>query len=170
MPIISDPELEPSMSSSNKYKSHSEVSDRHIHDPIITVLYSVQGKGLGNVSTNPPRSDELLENPEKVSQRGGNDEILQWMESTIIQTSNQKHKRLAQQEKGDNQGRRPSSFYQKASIQPTSQKKKEEQEKELEETIFPSLQDSKNTKGFHGQCQKYVQNIDGIQGKKRNKE
>ncbi|MBW0483272.1 hypothetical protein O181_022987 [Austropuccinia psidii MF-1] len=35
-------------------------------------------------------SDELLAQPEEVPQRGGNSEILQWMEFTIIQTSNKK--------------------------------------------------------------------------------
>ncbi|MBW0521809.1 hypothetical protein O181_061524 [Austropuccinia psidii MF-1] len=33
MPIISEPELELSMSNSNRYKSHSEGSNRHIHEP-----------------------------------------------------------------------------------------------------------------------------------------
>ncbi|MBW0591721.1 hypothetical protein O181_131436, partial [Austropuccinia psidii MF-1] len=43
-------------------------------------------EGLGNVASNTPRSDELLAHPQKVPQRGENSEILQWMESTIIQT------------------------------------------------------------------------------------
>ncbi|MBW0591980.1 hypothetical protein O181_131695 [Austropuccinia psidii MF-1] len=80
MPMISEPELELSMSSSNRYKSHSEGSDRHLHEPVQTVLQSVQGQGLENVAKNTPRSDELQEHP----QRAGNSEILQWMESTII--------------------------------------------------------------------------------------
>ncbi|MBW0538621.1 hypothetical protein O181_078336 [Austropuccinia psidii MF-1] len=83
MPIISEPELELSTSDSYRYKSNSEGSDRHLHEP-------VQGEGLGNVATNTPRSGELLENPQKVIQRGGKTEILHWIESTIIQTSNQK--------------------------------------------------------------------------------
>ncbi|MBW0547903.1 hypothetical protein O181_087618 [Austropuccinia psidii MF-1] len=90
MPMISAPELELSMINSDRYKSHSEGSDRHLHEPVKAVLHSVQGQGLGNVATNTPRSDELLAHPQKVPQRGGNSEILQWMESTIIQTSNQK--------------------------------------------------------------------------------
>ncbi|MBW0523731.1 hypothetical protein O181_063446 [Austropuccinia psidii MF-1] len=65
-----------------------------------------------------------LKHPGKVPQRGGNSEILQWMESTIIQTSDQKE--------GGKQGRSPSSFYQQASSQPTSPRMEEEQEKELE--------------------------------------
>ncbi|MBW0499993.1 hypothetical protein O181_039708 [Austropuccinia psidii MF-1] len=99
IPMISEPELELSMSNSNRYKSHSEGSDRHLHEPVQEVLHSLQRQGLGNVATNTPRSDELLEHPQKVPQRGGNSEILQWMESTIIQTSNQKE--------GGNQGRSP---------------------------------------------------------------
>ncbi|MBW0593407.1 hypothetical protein O181_133122 [Austropuccinia psidii MF-1] len=100
MPIISEKELELSVSNSKRYKSNSEDSDRHIHEPIQAVLHHVQGQVLGNVLTKPPRSDELWAHLEKAPQRGGNREILQWMESTIIQTSNQKYKGLAQQEKG----------------------------------------------------------------------
>ncbi|MBW0481842.1 hypothetical protein O181_021557 [Austropuccinia psidii MF-1] len=86
MPIISEPELKLSISSSNRYKSHSEGSDRHIHEPLQAVMHGLQGQGLGNFAKNPPRSDELLEHPEKAPQRGGNSEKLQWMASTIIQT------------------------------------------------------------------------------------
>ncbi|MBW0568774.1 hypothetical protein O181_108489 [Austropuccinia psidii MF-1] len=92
MDLISEPELELSMSNSKRYKSHSEGSDRYLNEPVQAVLHGVQGQGLGNVATNPPRSDELLAHPEKVLQRGGNSEIIQWRESTIIQTSNQKDK------------------------------------------------------------------------------
>ncbi|MBW0593576.1 hypothetical protein O181_133291 [Austropuccinia psidii MF-1] len=108
--------------------------------------YSVQGQGLGNVATNTPRSDEPLAHPQNVSQRGGNSEILQWMESTIIQTSNQKYQGVPCLKEGGNQGRSPSSFYQQAPSQPTSPRREEEQEKELYKTIFPKLQDSKNQK------------------------
>ncbi|MBW0568339.1 hypothetical protein O181_108054 [Austropuccinia psidii MF-1] len=89
IPMISEPELEVSMSSSNRCKSHSQGSDRHLHEPVQAVLHSVQGQGLGNVAKNTPRSDELLAHSQNVPQRGGNSEILQWMKSTIIQTSNQ---------------------------------------------------------------------------------
>ncbi|MBW0546549.1 hypothetical protein O181_086264 [Austropuccinia psidii MF-1] len=88
--MISEPELELSMSKSNRYKSYSEGSDRHLHETIQGVLHSVKRRGLRNVATSTPRSDELLAHPQKVSQRGGNIAILQWMESTIIKTSNQK--------------------------------------------------------------------------------
>ncbi|MBW0589225.1 hypothetical protein O181_128940, partial [Austropuccinia psidii MF-1] len=163
MPMISETELELSMSNSNRYKSHSEGSDRHLHEPVQTVLHSVQRQGLENVAPNTPRSNELLAHPEKVPQRGGNSKILQWMESTIIQTSNQKDQGVPCQKEGGNQGRSPSSFYQKASSQPTSPRRKEEEEQELEETIFPKLQDSKNPKRCHGQCIQHGQNLDGIQ-------
>ncbi|MBW0586274.1 hypothetical protein O181_125989 [Austropuccinia psidii MF-1] len=142
MPIISEPELE----------------------PIQAVLHSVQEQGLGNVATNPPRSDELLENLQKAPQRGGNSEILQWMECTIIQTSNQKDQGIPCQKEGGNQGRSPSNFYQKSPSQPTSPIREEEQEKEREKRIFPKLQDFKNTKRCHGQCLQHGQNVDGIQG------
>ncbi|MBW0533305.1 hypothetical protein O181_073020 [Austropuccinia psidii MF-1] len=80
------------MSNSNRGTSHSEGSNRQIYEPVQTVLHSVEGQILGNVATNPPRSDKLLAYPEKIPQRGGNSEILQLMESTIIQASNQDNK------------------------------------------------------------------------------
>ncbi|MBW0571671.1 hypothetical protein O181_111386 [Austropuccinia psidii MF-1] len=95
MPIISEPELELSMSDSNRYKSHSEGSNRHLHEPVQALLHSVQGQGFRNAATNIPRSDELLEHPQRIPERGGNSEILKWMESTIIQTSNQKDQGIA---------------------------------------------------------------------------
>ncbi|MBW0516957.1 hypothetical protein O181_056672 [Austropuccinia psidii MF-1] len=58
--IISEQELELIMSSPNRYKSHSEVSDRHIHEPVQVLPHGVEGQELGNVATNPPRSDALL--------------------------------------------------------------------------------------------------------------
>ncbi|MBW0586999.1 hypothetical protein O181_126714 [Austropuccinia psidii MF-1] len=67
---------------------------------MVYVLHSVQRQRLGNVAPNTPRSDELLAHPEKVPQRGGNSEILQWMESTIIQTSNQKDQGVPCQKEG----------------------------------------------------------------------
>ncbi|MBW0592589.1 hypothetical protein O181_132304 [Austropuccinia psidii MF-1] len=137
------------MSNSNRYKSHSEGSDRHLHEPVQTVLHGVQGQRLGNVSPNTPTSDELLAHPQKVHHRGGDSGILQRMESTVIQASNQKDQGVQLQKEGGKQRRSPSSFYQQASSQPTSPRREEEQEKELEETIFPKIQDSKNLKRCH---------------------
>ncbi|MBW0589102.1 hypothetical protein O181_128817 [Austropuccinia psidii MF-1] len=76
MPIIAEPELELIISNANRYKSHSEGSDRNLHDPVQEFLHNIQGQSLGIVSTNSS-SDELLEHPEKVPQRGGNSEIFQ---------------------------------------------------------------------------------------------
>ncbi|MBW0470611.1 hypothetical protein O181_010326 [Austropuccinia psidii MF-1] len=89
--------------------------------------------------------------------------------NTTIQTSNQKDKGLAQQGKGGKQGRSLSSFYQQVSIQPTSPEREEEQGKQLEETIFPKLQDSKNPKGCHRPRLQNDQKIDGIKGKRGTK-
>ncbi|MBW0510163.1 hypothetical protein O181_049878 [Austropuccinia psidii MF-1] len=139
--MISKIELELSMSDSNRYKSHSEGSKTHLHEPLQAVLHSVQGQGLGNVATNTPSSDGQA-HPQKVAQRGGNHEILQWMESTIIKTPNQKDQGMTCQKEGVNQGRSPISFYQQAPSQPTSPRREKGQEKELEKTIFPKLQDS----------------------------
>ncbi|MBW0529990.1 hypothetical protein O181_069705 [Austropuccinia psidii MF-1] len=163
MPMISQPELELSMSDSNWYKSHSEGSNRHLHEPVQTVLDIVQRQGLGNVASNTPRSDELLAHPQKVPHREGDSGILQWMESTVIQALNQNNQGVPLQKEGGKQERSPSSFYQQASSQPTSPMREEEQEKELEKTIFPKLKDSKNPKRCHGQCLQHGQNFDGIQ-------
>ncbi|MBW0505709.1 hypothetical protein O181_045424 [Austropuccinia psidii MF-1] len=108
--MISEPELELSMSNSNRQKSHSEGSNRNLYDPVQAVLHSVQGERLGNVVTNPSRSDELLAYPEKIPQIGGNSEILQWMESTIVQTSHKKDQGIPCQKEIGKQGRSPSSF------------------------------------------------------------
>ncbi|MBW0570082.1 hypothetical protein O181_109797 [Austropuccinia psidii MF-1] len=86
------------------------------------------------------------------------------MESTIIQTSNQKDQGVPRQKEEGKQGSSPSSFYQQALSQPTSPRREEEQEQELEKTIFPKLQDSKNPKRCHGQCLQHGQNLVGIQG------
>ncbi|MBW0592816.1 hypothetical protein O181_132531 [Austropuccinia psidii MF-1] len=104
MPTISGPELELSMRNSNRYKSHSEGSNRHLYEPVLAVLHSVQGQGLGNVAKNPPRHDKLLENPKTITQRGANSEILQWMTYTIIQASNQKDNGVPCQKEGGKQG------------------------------------------------------------------
>ncbi|MBW0591579.1 hypothetical protein O181_131294 [Austropuccinia psidii MF-1] len=100
----------------------------HELELIQAVLHSVQRQGLKHVASNKPRSDELLANPEKVPQQGGYSEIIQWMESTIIQTSNQKDQGVPCKKEGGNQGRSLSSFYQKGPRQPTSPRE-EEQEK-----------------------------------------
>ncbi|MBW0474352.1 hypothetical protein O181_014067 [Austropuccinia psidii MF-1] len=42
IPIISEPELDLSMSHSNRNQSHSEGSDRHIHEPVQEKLHSIQ--------------------------------------------------------------------------------------------------------------------------------
>ncbi|MBW0562382.1 hypothetical protein O181_102097 [Austropuccinia psidii MF-1] len=163
MPMLSEPELELSMSNSNRYKLHSEGLDRHLHEPVQAVLHSVQRQGLGNVASNTPRSDELQAHPQNIAHRGGDSSILQWMESTVIQASNQKDQGVPLQKEGGKKGRSPSSFYQQATSQPTSPRREEEQEKEFEETIFPKLQDFKNPKRCHGQCLQHGQNFDGIQ-------
>ncbi|MBW0564737.1 hypothetical protein O181_104452 [Austropuccinia psidii MF-1] len=142
--MISEPELELSMSNSNRDKSNSDGSNRHFYEPVQAVLHSVQEQRLGNVSTNAPRTDELLAYPEKIPQRGENSEILKWMESTIIQTSNQEDKGIPCQKERGKQGISHSSFYQQASSQPTSPRREEEKGIKLEETIFPKLQDPKN--------------------------
>ncbi|MBW0556823.1 hypothetical protein O181_096538 [Austropuccinia psidii MF-1] len=116
MPLISEPELEFSVSHSKRNKLHSECSNRPIYEPIQTVLHGVQGQRLGNVATNPPKSDKILGYSQKAPQRGGNSEITQWMESTVIQAPNQTDKGVPRQKEGVKKGRSPSSFYKKDTI------------------------------------------------------
>ncbi|MBW0498856.1 hypothetical protein O181_038571 [Austropuccinia psidii MF-1] len=85
------------------------------------------------------------------------------MESTIIQASNQKNKGVPCQKEGGKQGRSPICFYQQASSQKSSQRREEEPGKELEESIFPKLQDFKNPKRCHGKCLQHGHNLDEIQ-------
>ncbi|MBW0469521.1 hypothetical protein O181_009236 [Austropuccinia psidii MF-1] len=120
MPIIPEPQLKLSMSVSNRDKSHSQSSKQHFYEPVKEVSHSVQGQRFGKFTTNPPRIDGLLANPEKIPQRGGNSEILQWIYSTIIRASNQEDKGIPCQKEGRKQERSPSSFYQQSSSQPTS--------------------------------------------------
>ncbi|MBW0593943.1 hypothetical protein O181_133658 [Austropuccinia psidii MF-1] len=60
------------------------------------------------------------------------------MESTIIQASNQNNKGVRCQKEGVKQGRSLSSFYQKASTQPNSPRRKEEQERHWRKPYSPS--------------------------------
>ncbi|MBW0569386.1 hypothetical protein O181_109101 [Austropuccinia psidii MF-1] len=73
-----------------------------------------------------------------------------------------KYKELAQKKEIRKQGRSPSSFYQQATSQPPSPRGKEEPEKELEENLFPNLDDPNSSKGLHQQCLKNSQNLYGI--------
>ncbi|MBW0477217.1 hypothetical protein O181_016932 [Austropuccinia psidii MF-1] len=57
MSIIAEPEVELSRSLSHRNKSHSEVLDRHKHEPAQAVIHGVKGQQLGNVATNPSMSD-----------------------------------------------------------------------------------------------------------------
>ncbi|MBW0592487.1 hypothetical protein O181_132202 [Austropuccinia psidii MF-1] len=143
IPIISESELELSISDLNRYKSHLEGSDRHLHEPVQAILHSVKVQGLGNVATNTPRSDELLEHPQKVPQRGGNIEILQWIQSTIIQTSNQKDQGLPCQKEGGNQGRSPISFHKQAPSQPTYPRREKNKKNNWRNPYSPSYRMAK---------------------------
>ncbi|MBW0578456.1 hypothetical protein O181_118171 [Austropuccinia psidii MF-1] len=107
MPMISEPELEISMSNSNRYKSHSEGSGRHLHEPVQAVLHSVQRQGLGNVASNTPRSDEVMAHPQKVPHRGGDSGILQFMKSTVIQASKSERSRSTTPKRGRQARRKP---------------------------------------------------------------
>ncbi|MBW0493628.1 hypothetical protein O181_033343 [Austropuccinia psidii MF-1] len=142
MPIISEPELELSMSNFNRYRSHSEGSHRNFHEPVQAVLCSLQGQRLVNVAKNPPRSDELLEHPEK-----------DW--------NNKKS--------GASKGEAPAASTSKLPASQPPQEGEKNKKKELEETKFPKLQDSKNPKRFHGKFLQRGHDFDGIQGQRGTK-
>ncbi|MBW0533832.1 hypothetical protein O181_073547 [Austropuccinia psidii MF-1] len=58
----------------------------------------------------------------------------------------------------------PVTSTRKPQANPLPQEGKKNKKKELEKTIFPRLQDSKNPKRCRGQCLQHGQNNDGIQG------
>ncbi|MBW0461145.1 hypothetical protein O181_000860 [Austropuccinia psidii MF-1] len=84
------------------------------------------------------------------------------MEPTVIQAHYQKDKRVPHQKEGGKKGRSRIGFYQKATSQPTSPRSEEE----VEETLFPQLQDSKDLKRCHRHWFQHGQNLDGIQGQR----
>ncbi|MBW0536320.1 hypothetical protein O181_076035 [Austropuccinia psidii MF-1] len=73
--IISGPELEPSISHSNRNQSHSETSDRNLNEPVQEVLHTPQRKRLVKSTTTPPRSDELMAHHQKISEGRGSSKI-----------------------------------------------------------------------------------------------
>ncbi|MBW0564588.1 hypothetical protein O181_104303 [Austropuccinia psidii MF-1] len=81
-------------------------------------------------------SDEILEHPQKMSQRGGNSEILQLMESTII--SNQKDEGIPCRKEGGNQGRSPVASTSKLQANPLPQEGKNNKKKNWRKPYSPS--------------------------------
>ncbi|MBW0571934.1 hypothetical protein O181_111649, partial [Austropuccinia psidii MF-1] len=112
--------------------------DKYLHEPVQAVLHSVQGQGLGNVSTNTPRSDELLTHPQKFPQRGGNSEILQWRECTIIQTSDQKIKKYHAKKKEETKEEDPVASTRKPQANPLPQEGKKNNKKNWIKQYSPS--------------------------------
>ncbi|MBW0507724.1 hypothetical protein O181_047439 [Austropuccinia psidii MF-1] len=138
MPIISEPELKLSISDSNRYKSHSEGSDRDLHEPVQKVLHGVQGQGLGNfaiknqgVMNSWHILKKLLKEEEIVRYSNGWNPLLSKPEIKKIKEYHDKKRDATKEE---------------APSQATSSRREEEQEKELEKTILPKLQDCKNPK------------------------
>ncbi|MBW0558557.1 hypothetical protein O181_098272 [Austropuccinia psidii MF-1] len=100
----------------------------------------------------------------KVPQSGGNSDILQWMESTIIQTSNTKkeyHAKNREASKEEAPVVLPSSL--KSSNLP---KKGRRTRKRIEGNNIPQVAGFGKSKKCHGQCLQHGQNIDSIQGKR----
>ncbi|MBW0593690.1 hypothetical protein O181_133405 [Austropuccinia psidii MF-1] len=137
MPIISEPELEISMRNSNRYKSHSEGSHGHLHEPVQAVLHGVQGQRLGNVASNIPRSDELLANPEIVPQRGGDSQILKSMKSTFIQGSNKKYQGVHAKKKEEAKEEAPVAPTSKPQANPLPQEGKKNKKKNWRKPYSP---------------------------------
>ncbi|MBW0588972.1 hypothetical protein O181_128687 [Austropuccinia psidii MF-1] len=138
MPMISEPELELSMSDSNRYKSHSEGADRHLHEPVQAVLNIVQRQGLGNVVSNTPRSDELLAHSQKVPHRGRDSGILQLIESTVIQASNQKDQGVPLQKKKASKEEAPVASTRKPQANQPPQEGKKNKKKNWRKPYSPS--------------------------------
>ncbi|MBW0488797.1 hypothetical protein O181_028512 [Austropuccinia psidii MF-1] len=91
-----------------------------------------------NAATNPPRINELLAHLEKIPQRGGNSELLQWIESTIIQTSNQENKGTEQQKERGKKGRPPVASNSKPQTNQPPQEGKKNKKKKHRKPYSPS--------------------------------
>ncbi|MBW0515338.1 hypothetical protein O181_055053 [Austropuccinia psidii MF-1] len=63
-----------------------------MHEPLQAVVHIIQRQIQGNSATNTLRRNEILETPPEISEGEGNNKIVQWMESTIVQNSNKKIK------------------------------------------------------------------------------
>ncbi|MBW0537086.1 hypothetical protein O181_076801 [Austropuccinia psidii MF-1] len=163
MPMISEPELELSMSNSNRYKSHSEGSDRHLHEPAQAVLHSTQRQGLGNV----PQIHQGMMNSWHILQKFLTEEERvvysngwnTWSSKPQIKKIKEYHSKKKEASKEE----APVASTSKPQANQPPQEGKKNKKKKLEETIFPKLQDSKNQKRCHGQCLQHGQNFDGIQ-------
>ncbi|MBW0594031.1 hypothetical protein O181_133746 [Austropuccinia psidii MF-1] len=91
------------MSNSDKENSHSEDPNRRLYEPVTAATQCTWTK-IGKCCHKSTKGDELLEYPETILQRGENSEILQWMEFTIIQASNQEDKGIPCQKDGGKKG------------------------------------------------------------------
>ncbi|MBW0474621.1 hypothetical protein O181_014336 [Austropuccinia psidii MF-1] len=125
------------MSHSNREKSYSEGSDRHLHEPVQAVLHTLQRQIFGNSATNTPRSDELLEHPQNVPERGGHSEITQLMEYNIIKTSNKKMKEFHKKKEVSKEEVPLSSTSKLQASQPPQEGKKNKKRTEIKH-IFPA--------------------------------
>ncbi|MBW0498758.1 hypothetical protein O181_038473 [Austropuccinia psidii MF-1] len=88
--------------------------------------------------SNSNRSDEILAHPEKVPQRGGNSEIIQWMEYTIIQTSNQKIKDYHAKKSDESKEEAPVASTRKSQASQPPQEGKKNKKKNWRKPYFPS--------------------------------
>ncbi|MBW0562119.1 hypothetical protein O181_101834 [Austropuccinia psidii MF-1] len=115
MPMISEPELELSMSNSDRDKSDSGGSNTHLYEHIL----------------------------KKITQRGGNSEIPQWIESTIIQPSNQEDKGIPCQKREASKEEDPVSSISKPQANQLCQEGKKNKKKNLRKKYFPSYRIAK---------------------------
>ncbi|MBW0590782.1 hypothetical protein O181_130497 [Austropuccinia psidii MF-1] len=99
MPMICELELELSMSDANRYKSHLEGSDRHLNEPVKTVLHSLEGQGLRNVATTTLRSDQRPEHPQKIKEYHANKREETKEKSPVASTSKPQANPLPQEGK-----------------------------------------------------------------------
>ncbi|MBW0502392.1 hypothetical protein O181_042107 [Austropuccinia psidii MF-1] len=157
------------MSNYNRYKSHSESPNIHSYEPVKEVLQSVKGQGLGNVATNPPRSDELLADPEKFLKE---EEILRYSNGWNTLSSNPQIKKTKEyhskmREKSKEEA--PVASISKPQANQPPQEGKKKKKKNWRKSYSPSYRIPKVQKRCHGQCLQHGQNLDGIQGQRRTK-
>ncbi|MBW0513162.1 hypothetical protein O181_052877 [Austropuccinia psidii MF-1] len=164
MPIISEQELELSMSNSNRYKNIQKAQiDIYMshYKQYYTVYKDKDWEILPQIHQGVMNSWQILKRFLK------EEEIVRYSNGWNPLTSKPQIKNIKYYH-----AKKKEATKEEAPVAPTSNpqanhtspSREEEQEKEREKTIFPKFQDSKNPKRCHGKFLQHGQNLHGIKG------
>ncbi|MBW0570431.1 hypothetical protein O181_110146 [Austropuccinia psidii MF-1] len=151
--MIYEPMLELSMSSSSRYKSHLDGSDRHLHGEVQAVLHGVP---QGVMSSWHILKTFLTEEDIMVYSNGWNP-LSSRPQIRNIKKYHSK-KREASKEKAS------VASISKPQVNQPPQEGKKNKKKNRRKPYSPSYRIPKNSKGCHGQCLQHGQTFYGIQG------